>query len=59
MIGNACYQKEDASALNRAAAAYRPDYQNGDPITSLDAYVKAEEDVANNAGTQYLSLIHL
>ena len=22
-----------------------PDYQNGDPITSLDAYVKAEEDV--------------
>ena len=32
MIVNACYQKEDASALNRAAAAYRPDYQNEDPI---------------------------
>ena len=33
MIGNACYQKEDASALNRAAAAYRPDYQNGEMHT--------------------------
>ena len=53
MIGNACYQKEDASALNRAAAAYRPDYQNGDPITSLDAYVKAEEDVGSIAYPRY------
>ena len=32
MIGNACYQKEDVSALNCVAAAYRPDYQNEDPI---------------------------
>ena len=35
MIGNACYQKEDASALERAVAAYRPVYQDADPITSF------------------------
>ena len=40
MIHTACYQKEDASALERAVAAYRPVYQDADPITSFRMDVK-------------------
>lgn len=40
MIHTACYQKEDASALESAVAAYRPVYQDADPITSFRMDVK-------------------
>lgn len=45
MIGNACYQKEGAGALERAAAAYRPDYRGENPIASLEAYMKSQDGV--------------
>ena len=45
MIGSACYQKEGADALERAMAVYRPNHENADTITSLNAYVRGAGDV--------------
>lgn len=44
MLHTACYQKEDASALECAVAAYRPVYQDADPITSFRMDVKGIDD---------------
>lgn len=53
MIGNACYQKEGAGALERAAAAYRPDFQGENPIVSLEAYMKSQDGVGAIAYPRY------
>ena len=44
MLHTACYQKEDASALECAVDAYRPVYQDADPITSFRMDVKGIDD---------------
>lgn len=53
MIGNACYQKDGAGALERAAAAYRPDFQGENPIISLEAYVNSQDGVGAIAYPRY------
>ena len=53
MIGNACYQKEGAGALERAAATYRPDFQGENPIASLEAYVNSQDGVGAIAYPRY------